>query len=762
MKNAECRMQKTACNTHQGAVANRKSQISPPPVWLLAALLVLVTIATFWPATRGNFVNYDDDSYVTSNVHVQNGLTWESIKWACLNPVAANWHPVTVWSHMADCQLFGLQPWGHHLTNVVLHALNAGLVLALLQLLTGATWRSLWVAALFAVHPLRVESVAWVSERKDVLSGCFGLLSLIAYACYAQRRMQNSECRMQNEEATDTQHATRFTFHTGNFYLLSLCFFALGLLSKPMLVTWPCVMLLLDYWPLRRMQNEEATDTQHVSRFTFHVSRFTPHVSLLLEKLPFFALAAAVSVVTFLVQKQAGAVMGAERLSVGARVANALISYGCYLGKLFWPMDLAVYYPRPDQWPLVKVLLAGGLILGLSVLVWVRRWRHPYLLMGWLWFVGTLVPVIGLVQAGGQAMADRYTYLPSLGVLILVVWGVYELMQGKAAGGVEREEREERGSVGHALARSTLHASCSTPILLSVAGGVAVFACLALTRQQLGHWKDGETLFRHAIEVTGNNQIAYKVLGDALDKKGQTDEAIQQFQAAIRLRPGYADAHSNLGVALAKRGQTDEAIREFREALRLKPDHANAHYNLGIALDKAGQMEGALRQFQEAVRLNPAYIEARYNLGIVLSRKGQMDEAIREFQEAIELKPDYAEAHNDLGIAFVRKGQMEEALRHLQEATRLKPGYAEAHFNLGLAFGLKGQRTEAIRQFEAALKAKPDYPEAHNYLGSAWYQQGRPREAIREFQEALKLKPDYAEARKNLNAVLAAKTDAAK
>ena len=456
-----------------------------------------------------------------------------------------------------------------------------------------------------------------------------------------------------------------------------------------------------------------------------------------------------VSVVTFLVQKQAGAVMGAERLSVGARVANALISYGCYLGKLFWPMDLAVYYPRPDQWPLVKVLLAGGLILGLSVLVWVRRWRHPYLLMGWLWFVGTLVPVIGLVQAGGQAMADRYTYLPSLGVLILVVWGVYELMQGKA------EIRNPRGGPAGLISGFGLRISC-------VAGGVAVFACLALTRQQLGHWKDGETLFRHAIEVTGNNQIACKVLGDALDKKGQTDEAIQQFQAAIRLRPGYADAHSNLGVALAKRGQTDEAIREFREALRLKPDHANAHYNLGIALDKAGQMEGALRQFQEAVRLNPAYIEARYNLGIVLSRKGQMDEAIREFQEAIELKPDYAEAHNDLGIAFVRKGQMEEALRHLQEATRLKPGYAEAHFNLGLAFGLKGQRTEAIRQFEAALKAKPDYPEAHNYLGSAWYQQGRPREAIREFQEALKLKPDYAEARKNLNAVLAAKTDAAK
>jgi len=729
------------------------------PLWLIAALLLLVTIAIYWPATRGDFVNYDDDLHVTANAQVQKGLTWESVKWALLTPVNCIWHPVTVLSHMADCQLFGLNPWGHHLTSVLLHAVNTMLLFLFLWGLTGALWRSVLAAALFGWHPLHVESVAWVSERKDVLSGFFGLLSLIAYARYAQRRMQNAECRMQNEAATDTQpatrftfHVSRFTFHTGIFYLLSLCFLALGLMSKPMLVTLPFVMLLLDYWPLRRMQNAEcrmqneaATDTQPVSRFTFHLP-------LLFEKIPFFFLVALASVVTFVVQRHTGALDAGESLPLGARAGNALISYGRYLGKLFWPAELAVVYPHPGQWPLEKVLLAGAVILGISVLFWAARRRYPCLLIGWLWYCGTLVPVSQIIQTGSHAMADRYTYLPSLGVVILAVWGAYELMQGKAAGGVEREER---GSVGHALARST-------PILLSVAGGVAVFACLALTRQQLGHWKDGETLFRHALEVTGNNQIAYKVLGDALDKKGQTDEAIQQFQAAIRLRPGYADAHSNLGVALAKRGQTDEAIREFREAIRLKPDHANAHYNLGIALDKAGQMEGALRQFQEAVRLNPAYIEARYNLGIVLSRKGQMDEAIREFQEAIELKPDYAEAHNDLGIAFVRKGQMEEALRHLQEATRLKPGYAEAHFNLGLAFGLKGQRTEAIRQFEAALKAKPDYPEAHNYLGSAWYQQGRPREAIREFQEALKLNPDYAEARKNLNAVLAAKTDAAK
>ena len=689
------------------------------PLWLIAALLLLVTIAIYWPATRGDFVNYDDDLHVTANAQVQKGLTWESVKWALLTPVNCIWHPVTVLSHMADCQLFGLNPWGHHLTSVLLHAVNTMLLFLFLWGLTGALWRSVLAAALFGWHPLHVESVAWVSERKDVLSGFFGLLSLIAYARYAQRRMQNAECRMQNEAATDTQpatrftfHVSRFTFHTGIFYLLSLCFLALGLMSKPMLVTLPFVMLLLDYWPLRRMQNAEcrmqneaATDTQPVSRFTFHLP-------LLFEKIPFFFLVALASVVTFVVQRHTGALDAGESLPLGARAGNALISYGRYLGKLFWPAELAVVYPHPGQWPLEKVLLAGAVILGISVLFWAARRRYPCLLIGWLWYCGTLVPVSQIIQTGSHAMADRYTYLPSLGVVILAVWGAYELMQGKAAGGVEREER---GSVGHALARST-------PILLSVAGGVAVFACLAMTRQQIGYWHDSEALFRHALDVTENNDGAHNGLGIALDQKGQMDGAIRQFEEAIRLKPRYSSAHCNLGIALNKNGQVDEAIREFREAIRLKPNQVGAHYGLGIVLDG----------------------------------KGQMDEAIRQLEEAIRLKPDYAEAHNELGIALGRKGQMDEAIRQFQEAVRLKLDYAEAQFNLGLALGLRGETAEAIRHFEAALKARPGYPEAHNYLGSALYKQGRTGEAIWEFQEALRLKPDYAEARKNLDAALAA------
>ena len=628
-------MQKTACNTHQGAVANRKSQIPPPPVWLLAALLVLVTIATFWPATHCEFVNLDDNLHVTANVQVQKGLTLENIKWGLLNPVNCLWHPLTVWSHMLDCQLFGLKPWGHHLTSVLLHAVNTALVFLLLRGLTGAVWRSLLVAALFGWHPLRVESVAFVAERKDVLSGFFGLLALIAYVRYAQRRMQNAECRMKNEEATDTRHATRntfhvsrFTFHTGFFYLLSLCFFALGLLSKPMLVTWPFVMLLLDYWPLRRMQNaecrmknEEATDTQHaprntfhVSRFTFHASRFTFHPSLLLEKLPFFFLAAVMGVVTFLVQKSAGVLAVGESLSLGVRSGNAIVSYGRYLGKLVWPTGLSVCYVHPGHWPLGKVLLAAGLILGISVLGWVQRRRHPWLLMGWLWYCGTLVPVSQLVQTGAHPMADRYTYLPSLGVLILAVWGACELMQGKAEIRNPKAEGNPKGGPAGLISGFGLRISC-------VAGGAVIVLCLPLTRYQIGYWINSEALLRHALEVTADNYVAHKNLGIALFEKGRLDEATIQFQEAVRLRPDIAIAYYHLGIAFYQQGRVAEAIRQFQQATRLKPNYTMAYNNLGVALARSGQTEEAIRQFQEALRLQPDNAETRKNLDLVIATK---------------------------------------------------------------------------------------------------------------------------------------------
>ena len=572
------------------------------PAWLVAVMLVLVTIALYWPATSCDFVSYDDPEFVTANPQVQGGLNWEGVKWAFgSTEQAAYWAPLMWLSHMLACQVFGLDAWGHHLINVLVHATNTALVFLVLRRVTGATWRSLMVAALFGLHPLRVESVAWVTERKDVLSTLFGMLALWAYVRYAEGRRKKAEGRRQNGES-------RLTPHASPYYLLSLFFFALGLMSKPMLVTWPYVMLLLDYWPLERFKQSRARQ-------------------LVMEKTPFLALAVVASVVTFVVQHHGGAVAGGETLPLGARGGNALISYCRYLVKLFWPTDLAVFYPHPGYWPIEKVLLAGGLILGISTLLVVQRRRYPFLLMGWLWYCGTLVPVIGLVQAGDQAMADRFTYVPSLGVLILAIWGAYELTK-----------------------RWPYRVAA-----LSVAGWAGIVLCLGLTRQQLRHWVDTEALFRHALEVTEKNYIAHVSLGIELVRKGRIEEAISQYREVIRLKPDYALAHNNLGYALLRTGQLDEAISQYQEAIRLKPDYALAHNNLGNALYRKGRDNEAISQYQEVIRLKPDYADAHNDLGLALYRKGRTAEAINQFQEALRLKPDHAAARKNLDFALATR-----------------------------------------------------------------------------------------------------------
>ena len=556
----------------------------------MAALLALVTIAIYWPATQCAFIGFDDSEYVTTNPFVQAGLTREGLAWVWRNPVAANWHPLTMVSHMVDCQLFGLSAWGHHLTSVLLHAINSALVFLLLRHLTGALWRSLLVAALFALHPLRVESVAWVAERKDVLSTCFGLLCLMAYARYA-------------EDAPASTPALR---RRSGYYALALLCMALGLMSKAMLVTWPLVMLLLDFWPLERMTG----GARQLGR-------------LVAEKIPLFALAAAASVVTLVVQQREGAVKTAANLSLTARSGNALIAYCRYLGKLGWPRNLAFFYPHPGYWPLWQVLLAGGLLLSITVVLAVNRKRFPFLLMGWLWYCGTLVPALGLVQVGEQAMADRYSYFPSIGMLIFAIWGTHELTRSRRLRVI--------GS--------------------SMAAGAAVIVGMLLTRQQLGYWRNSEALFRHAIEATENNYLAHNLLGVALGRQGRADEAIAELQEAIRLRPAYAEAHSNLGAALGAKGQLDQAIGQFQETIRLRPDHAEAHNNLGVAFDRQGRVDEAISHLQEAVRLKPVSAATHFNLGNALLNKGQVDAAIRQFQQAIRLNPDDANARNNLARA---------------------------------------------------------------------------------------------------------------
>jgi len=624
------------------------------PTWWLAALLVLLTVAIYWPATRCDFINLDDPDCVTENLHVQGGLTWEGVKWAFSNTQQhAYWVPFTWLSHMVACQLFGLNPWGHHLMNVLLHAVNTALVFLVFRRMTQATWRSLVLAAFFGWHPLRVESVAWVTEREDVLSAFFWLLALLAYTKYVEAsQIQDSKSKV--------------------WYGAALGMFVFGLMSKAMLVTMPCVLLLLDYWPLGRFKPGGVW-------------------RLVKEKIPFFALAAVMSVVTFVAQKQGGAVKAIEYLPLGARVGNALISYCRYLGRTFWPTDLAVFYPHPGYWPLANVLLAGVFLTGVSALLLVNRRRHPYLLMGWLWFVGTLVPVIGLVQVGGQAMADRFTYMPSLGVFILTIWGAYEM-----AGGRRFQQ-----------------------IALAVASSAAIVLCLALTRQQLGYWKDSETLFRRTIKVTKNNYIAYNNVGDALLNQGRTGEAMSQFQEAIRINPNDAEAHYNLGVAFFKESQIGEAISQFQQAIRIKPDYPEAHNNLGTALLNKVQTDDAVSQFQEAIRIKPDYAEAHYNLGVALFNQGRTDNAVSQFREAIRIKPDYAEAHINLGVALLNQGQTNGAIGQYQEAIRLKPDYAEAHYNLGVALLNQGQADGAISQFQEAIRLKPDDVYARSKLAKA-------------------------------------------
>ncbi len=673
------------------------------PVWLMAALLAVVTIALYWPAMSHDFVNYDDNLFVTSNVHVQNGLTLKNIKWAFCNPVAANWHPLTVLSHMLDCQLFGLNPWGHHLTSVLLHAANTVLVFLLLRNLTGAIWRSVLVAALFGLHPLRVESVAWVAERKDVLSTCFGLLALIFYVRYA-RRVTSDTCQVTRTNST----LSPVTRHPSLFYWLALFLFALGLMSKPMLVTWPFVMLLLDYWPLERFKHSSVW-------------------RLVTEKIPFFVLAAGTSIVTFVVQKQTSALVMVEDLPLGARSGNALISYCRYLGELFWPRDLAVFYPHPGHWAVGQVVLAGGLILGMTVFFIMGRGRYPFLLMGWLWYCGTLVPVIGMVQVGEQAMADRYTYIPSLGVLVVVIWGAYELT------------RRWRYQV----------------MALSVAGCAAIILCLGLTRQQLGYWKDSETLYRHALEVTENNYIVHNNLGNTLLEKDQIDEAMVHYQKAIQLKPGYADAHNNLANMLAKKGQFAEAIEHYQKALEIDPDYPDAHYNLGIALGEKGQLDEAMVHYQKAIQLKPDYADAYNNLANMLAQKGQFAEAIVHYQKAIQLNPDYAKAHYNWGLALGLQGKLDEAVEQYRKAIQLKPDYANAHGNLANVLAAQGKLDEAVKEYQRTLELAPNSAQAHFRFGQALQTLHNFAAAKTEYQKVLELEPKHLAAHLSLAWLLA-------
>jgi tetratricopeptide (TPR) repeat protein len=647
--------------------------------------LGFLVLAVYWPILTYDFVNCDDPTYVTENLRVQGGLTWSNVVWAFTTSEAEFWHPLTWLSHLLDCQCFGLRSWGHHLTNLLLHLANTVLVFFCLQRLTGVRCRSFVVAALFGLHPLHVESVAWVAERKDLLSTCFFLLAVLMYVSYVGESKVPKSAPGTERALRLASHVSRFAPHASLYYALSLCFFALGLMSKPMVVTLPFVLLLLDYWPLRRIQLPVISSHSSVAS---DQSRFTNLFPLVREKLPFFALAFAGSAVAWWIQQSRHNLGRLDEFPLSLRLSNALVAYGRYLRKTFWPSDLAVFYPYPQSWPLASMLAAAAVLAAITLTaLWLIR-RRPYVAVGWFWFVGTLVPVIGLVQVGRHSMADRYTYLPLIGLFVMLVWLIADLLPPW---------------------RHRLTVLCLVACLV-------LGTCFTATHWQLHYWKNSETLARHALRVTVNNYVAENNLGATLLQAGKVDESLIHTVAALKIRPSFAPAHNNLALVLAGKGRQEEAIVHWREALRLEPRYASAHYLLASQLDQQGRVDEALAHYQEALRLQPDFPEAANDLGGLYAARAQWNEAAACFARAVRLKPDYAEAHNNLGTAYMNFGKLPEAATEFEAALRLKPDYADAHGNLGKALYYQHRGADAAPHFAVALKSNPASLEALDLL----------------------------------------------
>lgn len=571
---------------------------SPANKWLAPVLAITIAAAAllvFAPARNNDFLNWDDQSYVTQNDHVQGGLTVAGLAWAFTQSHSANWHPLTWMSHMLDVELSGLRPSGHHTTNLLLHAANAALLFLLLHRLTRSVWRSALVAAIFALHPLRVESVAWVAERKDVLSTFFGLLCLMAYGNYVS--------------GIRYQVPGKHRFSARSWYVATFLLLALGLMSKPMLVTWPFVMLLLDFWPLKRIEPS-----------TFNI-QLPALKRLTVEKLPFFALVAVSSVVTLLAQKHGGAVASFEHLPLPLRLENAAVAYLEYLGKFFWPVNLSPIYPHPPNVPGWQWIGAAALLAGLTAATWRRRQRFPFALTGWLWFLGTLVPVIGLVQVGSQALADRYTYIPMIGLAIALVW--------------LGDEITTRMRLPKAV------------ILLASLVLVALLSWRTTT--QLTYWKNTETLFRYTLTLSPSNAQALFGLGCYLADHGQTLEGRQLLEQAIRLQPTFVEAIGTLASTLDGEGHYTEAVRYYEEALKVQPNHAGVLNN--FAWLRASCPNEAVRNGAQAVQLATKACDLTgYNKPLFIGTLAAAQAEAGDFQSAIATAERAAALASSLGL----------------------------------------------------------------------------------------------------------------
>ncbi|MBN2272329.1 MAG: tetratricopeptide repeat protein [Sedimentisphaerales bacterium] len=667
---------------------------------LICVFLVCGIPAVYWQVLRSDFVNIDDTVYVTENPHIKTGLSTENVKWVFSIGKVAYWHPLTWLSHMLDCQLYGLRPGLHHLTSLALHIANSLLVFLVFKGMTGAVWQSAFVAAVFAFHPVNVDSVAWVAERKNVLSTLFWLLTMWIYAGYV------------------TKGGARL-------YLLALGFFTLGLLAKPMLITLPFAMLLLDYWPLGRLSLKRLPGRSGKSKMldsrTLHFSR------LVWEKLPFFALSFVSVFLSFLSMKRLGITTSTNLIPMKLRLANAAVSYVRYIDKIICPRKLAVFYPYPMDVAIWRSLGAVLLLACVSfVLIWVLR-RRAYLSVGWLWFIGTLFPVIGLVQAGlWPAIADRWAYVPMIGVLIIVAWGAGDL-----------------------AAKWRLPTS-----VLILAGGVCLSVLTFCAYRQAGYWRNSRTLFGHALDVTTDNYIAHLNFANTFMKEGKTAEAMAHYAKAVEIHPAFDDAHYNLGVGFSLQEAYEQAIKEYRIALNLNPGHFNARLRLAEALTRTGRLDEAVGQFEKLLQKEPDNVEALNNYALALSQMKRTAQAIELYNKALRIDPDSFEALNNLGTALAEQGRFDDAIAHLEKALRLKPSFTKTYYNLADAVRRAGRLDDAIEYYKQALRIDPEDKAGHFNLGRLLTERKKFNEAGEQFELAIELDGDFAVARYNLGQLL--------
>jgi tetratricopeptide (TPR) repeat protein len=644
----------------------------------IALALAACTAAVFGPAFHADFVAIDDPVYVTRNRHVADGLTAENAAWAWSTFHQSNWHPLTWFSLQLDATRLnsaqaGPDPFRFHATNVLLHAANAALAYLALNTLTAARWRSLVAAVLFAFHPLRVESVTWVSERKDVLSVFFGLAALLAYAAYVRRQ-------------------TVWT------YITVVAFLLLSLLSKPMLVTFPFLLLVLDWWPLGR------------------ITRSADWKRLVVEKVPLFALCLASSVVTFVAQHEGGSVRDLASLSAGDRCANALVAYATYLAMTAWPLNLAPFYPYQEGgWPGWRLTLSAVALVAISAIALRQRQRRPYLLAGWLWYLGTLVPVIGLVQVGSQAFADRYSYFPSLGLSIAMVWLVADI-----------------------LAATSSRAACA----------IAVTSTLAvLTWRQGMFWKDDLTLWPHTVDVTGPNAHAYSNVGIAYENRdgGDVNQAIKYYDMAVKTNPGYGTGQFNLARALRRQGHIALAMEHYRAALRADPRLSDAHNDLGTLLSGQGHAAEAEEHFRRALAINSESALAHRNLGSLLENSGRDKEALAHYQAAVRFDPQDGQAFERLGVYFGKHKDYAAAVDYLRRAAELEADSATAQRNVGVMLEKLGRVDEAVSYFRRAVEIDAKDLRNRLRLATALAHAGDTAGADKHYRQALELNSNWPE-----------------